>query len=214
VSSRGGHDLDIRGLFFEGDVNVKSEPHRSGITITNSRSCVSYFPPQPTASAAMTPTPPSHSSFADSFRFRSRRQRHADPYDPSHNATPSQTQALPRVNPLPDDGEEEELSEMNGDDEEDDEILDADAEAEMDEEGNDAEEEEGGIEEGLFRLFFLLHTICCTLFCFLPTRPDRCLHRVLSIVSKTATRAVGGAGTLLGLFLTLGLRTELNGSHE
>jgi hypothetical protein len=100
----------------------------------------------------MTPTPPSHSSFADSFRFRPRRQRHPSPYDPPHNTTPTQTHTQPPVTPLIDeddgdgDGAADDLSEVEVEDEE----AEEDVEADIDDEPNDAEEEEGGIEEGLF----------------------------------------------------------------
>lgn len=104
----------------------------------------------------MTPTPPSHSSLSDPFRFRTRRQRNANHYDPSRNVTPTQPhahaqrRAQPPVTPLVHQAAGQELSDVEVEDEED-ETVDADGEGEMDDEGNDAEEEEeeGGVEEGL-----------------------------------------------------------------
>jgi hypothetical protein len=101
----------------------------------------------------MTPTPPTHPSFSDSFRFRSRRQRNANPYDPSRDATPSQTHPQPRVTPLEDDGEGLGGELSDGDIEDEDE--EDDVEEEIDDEVNEAEEE-GGIEEGLFYTSFAL----------------------------------------------------------
>lgn len=101
----------------------------------------------------MTPTPPSHSSFADSFRFRSRRQRHANPYDPTHNATPTQAHAQAAVTPLVDaeDGDREGIADTDelSDGGAEDEDVEEGVEADLDDEPNGAEEEEGGIEEGL-----------------------------------------------------------------
>jgi hypothetical protein len=100
----------------------------------------------------MTPTPSPHSSFQDHFRFgRNRRQRNTNPYDASHNVTPTQAQSQDHepVSPHIDEGVDELSSEENGDVQD----LEHDGEdGEMDEEENDGEddEEEGGIEEGVF----------------------------------------------------------------
>lgn len=103
----------------------------------------------------MTPSPPSNSSFADNFRFRSRRQRHVTPYDPAQNATPTQTNAQAQVTPLVDeqdggdgDGEAagDELSDAELEDQEDE--VEEDEVPDIDDETHDVEEEEGGIEEG------------------------------------------------------------------
>ena len=114
----------------------------------------------------MTPTPPSHSSFTDSFRFRSRRQRHANPYEPTHSATPTQAHTQAAVTPLVDEEDGDGGGIADTDDLSDggveDEDVEDDVEADIDEEPNDAEEEEGGIEEGLSFFYTLLHS-------FLPT---------------------------------------------
>lgn len=104
----------------------------------------------------MNPTPPPHSSFADNFRFRSRRQRHVNPYDPNHNTTPTQAHSPPQVTPLVDDedGDGEGAAEELSDAEFEDEDGDGDLERDIEEEHNDGEEEEGGIEEGMFCSFF------------------------------------------------------------
>lgn len=103
----------------------------------------------------MMPSPPSNSSFADNFRFRSRRQRHVTPYDPAQNTTPTQTNVQAQVTPLvheedgDGDGEAagDELSSAEVEDEGD-EVEEGD-EADIDDETHDVEEE-GGIEEGWF----------------------------------------------------------------
>jgi len=94
----------------------------------------------------MTPTPPSHSTFQN-FRFRrARRIRNTNPYDASHNATPT---AQTPVTPLVDEGAgevEEELDDEDVELEDEEEGADGeDIDRDVDEEGND--EEEGGIEE-------------------------------------------------------------------
>jgi hypothetical protein len=101
----------------------------------------------------MAPTPPSHSSLVDGFRFRSRRQRNAHPYDPSQRATPTQAHGLPPVTPLVDeaeaDGEGEEDASSGDEVEDEDDDEDDHIEGDIDDEAHDVEEEEGGIEEGL-----------------------------------------------------------------
>lgn len=101
----------------------------------------------------MAPTPPSHSSLVDGFRFRSRRQRNAHPYDPSHRATPTQAHAQLPVTPLVDeaeaDGEGAEDASSDEEDEEEDDDDEDNIEGDLDDETHDVEEEEGGIEEGL-----------------------------------------------------------------
>jgi len=103
----------------------------------------------------MTPTPSPHASFQDRFHFgRSRRQRNANPYDPSHNVTPTQ-QAQEPVTPLIDEASRDLVSDPEG--ELDDEIADEDIEDGVDEEDHDAEEEEGGIEEGSLGFLSIPH---------------------------------------------------------
>jgi len=94
----------------------------------------------------MTPTPSPHSSFQPHFRFR--RSRNANPYDPSHNVTP--TGQVP-VTPLPDQGADEgELEDEDLDVDDEEASIDGDGGSNVDEAGHDAEDEEGGIEEGSF----------------------------------------------------------------
>lgn len=112
----------------------------------------------------MPPTPASHSSFTDNFRFRSRRQRHTNPYDPTPHTTPTQAHAQPSVTPLVDEddgdggGAEDEASDAELEDEDIEDV-----EADLDDEHQDVEEEEGGIEEGLFHIS--IHSVIPTL-CF------------------------------------------------
>jgi hypothetical protein len=137
----------------------------------------------------MTPTPSPHSSFADNFRFgRRRQQRNANPYDASHNGTPTQNQAQvqeegsvpPHVDGANEEssGEDVELEDGEIENEE----VDDEVDGEMEEEGNAVEEgeeeEEGDIEEGAFRsrsppILSIQHV--AKPICFV-TLPPKCLQ--------------------------------------
>lgn len=167
----------------------------------------------------MSPTPPSHSSFTDNFRFRSRRQRHTIPYDPTANTTPTQTHAPPPVTPLVDEDNADGGRTRDVVSDVEDEDIEEDVEGDLDDDQHDAEEEEGGIEEGLFHtsIHYLPATSFPKFWRALPASFSS--YTPICLLRARWTWCKANPGSIHGIVFrdqspALDLITKLNGLHN